>query len=252
VRRLLPQPLRLRLWLLRQWFTRESFLLRRAQPSRWQRLRARAVLRRRATGSPSGVERLSGVMVINLASRPDRLAAFTAETERLDLHVERLEGIQDANGALGCSLSHVECARRMLARSWESMMVCEDDVEFRVGRRELDVLLDEFLDDPEADVACLAYFAGRTRAHSALYLRGSSIRTMACYILKRAIAEELVETWMEGVEEMRKGGSANRYICDKMWMPLQRERVFLVPVIRAAAQREGYSEVQRRVVSYSY
>jgi glycosyl transferase family 25 len=192
-------------------------------------------------------------MVINLASRPDRLAGFTAETERLHIRgVERLEGIQDANGALGCSLSHVECARRMLASSWETMMVCEDDVEFRVGRRELDVLLDEFLDDAEAQVACLAYFAGHTRAHSALYLRGQSVRTMACYVVKRGIVQELIDAWTQGIEQMRQGGSANRFICDKSWMPLQREHVFLVPVIRAAAQRQGYSEVQGRVVSYSY
>jgi hypothetical protein len=241
---------------VRQWFTGESVRLRRAQPSRAQRLRAHALLRwraRRRGAGPSGVDRLGALMVINLAMRPDRLAAFTAEMDKLGIdRVQRLDAVADDNPAIGCSLSHIECARTMLANGWESMMVCEDDVEFRVGRRELDVVLDAFLDDPAADVACLAYHVGRSRPHGALYLRGSEIRTMACYVLKRAVAAELVELWEEGVEQMRNGGSANRYTCDKAWMPLQAERVFVVPAIRVARQRPGYSEIQRRDVSYSH
>jgi hypothetical protein len=256
VRALLPQRYRLKLWLLRHSFARESLRLRRAQPSLLQRQRARVVLNRRARramGRRSGVARLSAVMVINLRARPDRLAAFTEEMDKLGIDgVHRFDAISDDNAALGCSLSHVECAKQLLANGWESMMVCEDDVAFRLDRPRLDVLVDEFLDDAEADVACLAYFVQRSRPHSTLYLRGTMVRTMACYVVKRRVVEDLVAAWLDGIEQMRRGGSANRYICDKAWIPLQEVRVFLVPVVRAAVQRESYSEIQGRVVSYGY
>jgi len=256
VRRLLPQRFRLRLWLLRRSFTIDSVRFWRAQPSWPQRQRARFVLATRArrdVGPRSGIDRLSVVMVINLQHRQDRLEAFTQEMDGLAIErFRRLDAISDANAALGCSLSHVECARQLIANEWDTMMVCEDDVAFRLDRRRLDVLVDEFLDDPSADVACLAYYVHRTRPHSALYLRGTKIRTMACYIVKRRVVEDLMAAWLDGIEQMRRGGSANRYICDKAWMPVQDVRVFLVPVVRAAAQRESYSEIQGRVVSYGY
>ena len=147
----LPQRYRLRLWLLRQYFTRESLATRRAQPSRLQRLVARAALAMRRGGpgdGPRGLERLGSVMLINLESRPDRLEQATAEMQRLGIHqAERFDAIPSANGALGCALSHAECLRRLLAKDWDAMMVCEDDVEFLVERSHLDALVDAFLDD---------------------------------------------------------------------------------------------------------
>src|SRR5689334_20939865 len=47
LRRLLPQPLRLRLWLLRRYFTAYARATRKAQPSRLQQLRFDRQLRRR-------------------------------------------------------------------------------------------------------------------------------------------------------------------------------------------------------------
>src|SRR4051812_7528259 len=70
LRRLLPQPLRLRLWLLRRSLSAYAFAHRRAQPSRFQRLRFDRELRRRVATPSGGLEQLSRVLVINLASRP--------------------------------------------------------------------------------------------------------------------------------------------------------------------------------------
>lgn len=256
LRRLLPQRYRLRLWLLRQYFSRESYRLRRAQPSWRQRLLARIALARsaeRRRGRPSGIERLSAVRVINLGSRPDRLAAFMAEMRKLEIDgVERFDAIPAESGALGCALSHAELARQLLRNGWESMMVCEDDVEFLVSRERLDVLVDAFLDDPDADVACLAYFVRRSRRHNRLFLRGTNVQTASCYVIKRGIVEELLWVWEEGIHHLADGGTPHRYACDRSWMPLQESRVFLVPVIRAARQRSGYSDIERRVVTYTH
>jgi GR25 family glycosyltransferase involved in LPS biosynthesis len=192
-------------------------------------------------------------MVINLAARTDRLTAFAQEMEKLGIEdAQRFDAVSDENAALGCSLSHVGCIQQMVECGWQSVMVCEDDVGFRVSRRELDVLVDQFLDDADADVACLAYFVRRSRPHNALYLRGTVIQTAACYLVKRRVAEELIDIWLAGIEQLRRGGSRNRYILDKAWVPLQSKRVFLVPVVRAAGQRESYSDLQGRVVSYSH
>src|SRR5579885_1436534 len=88
-----------------------------------------------ASGEDVGTTRLSAILVINLASRQDRLNAFMHDAERLRLpHVRRLDAIAHENGSVGCALSHATCMEQMLAEGWQAMMVCEDDAVFRVGR----------------------------------------------------------------------------------------------------------------------
>ena len=249
----LPQPYRLRLWLLRDYVRMESLRRRRAQPSRPRKLVAKSVMARRARRRPVGVDRLPAVSVINLAARHDRLSAFRAEMERLGIErVERFEAVPNANRPLGCAISHRECLRQMVDQGWHCMMVCEDDARFRLSRGALDVLVDAFLDDPIAEVACLAYFVWESKPYNSLYLRGLRIQTAACYLVKSSIAAQLLEVWDAGIEALANGGATKLFACDRAWMPLQRRRVFLVPMIRAAYQEPGYSDIEGRVVNYTH
>ncbi|MDX6503757.1 MAG: glycosyl transferase, family 25 [Gaiellaceae bacterium] len=257
VRRLLPQPLRLRLWLLRNHFTPYSRQHRRAQPSRLQQLRYRRVLAGRVEAlrtaeHPFGLDRLAEVLVINLGSRPDRLAEVAEEMGRLGIAYERHDAIADADPKVGCTLSHVASVERMLASATGPTMICEDDVRFLAGREELDALVEAFLDDAEAEVACLAYFLHRSEPHDALFLRGTAIQTASCYVVKPSIAPELAELWREGAEQLRAGGDPHRVAADRIWFRLQERHVFLVPMERAAQQASGYSDLESRAVTRSH
>ncbi|HZT15350.1 MAG TPA: glycosyltransferase family 25 protein [Gaiellaceae bacterium] len=253
-RALLPRRWRLRLWLAYSRLTPGAFRLRRAQPSLRRRLLARVELERRAAaGSRGGLARLSGARVINLRSRPDRLETVKAELARIRLdEVDVFEGIAHENGLLGCGLSHRACLEQMVERGWESMLVCEDDVQFLLDRRHLDVLVDAFLDDPAADVANLAYFTWSSRPYSRLYLRGLSVQTASCYVVKRRIAEPLLALWADSLVRLAAGGDRGRFAHDRVWADLQQRHVFLIPCVRAARQRSAYSDIQQRVVEYGH
>jgi hypothetical protein len=138
----------------------------------------------------------------------------------------------------------------MLDREWPAMMVCEDDASFLVGRRQLDVLVDRFLEDERAEGACLAFCHQRVRSYDRLFLRALETQTTACYVVKASIAEDLYAALEEGVEQLSRGGDPFLYGCDTVWKGLQPDRVFLVPIRRAAYQRAGYSDIMRRVVDY--
>lgn len=254
VRKIVPQRWRLRLWLAYRFLTPGAFRLRRAQPSLRQRAVARVELARRAaTDRRGGVSRLSGIRVINLPSETERLAATMDELLALDIrHAERFEAVARDDGALGCALSHLACLEEMGERGWTSMLVCEDDAEFLVDRSRLDVLVDAFLDDPRAEVACLAYFVWESRPYDRLYLQATSVQTCACYLLKRSIAGDLAEVWRDGAERLARGEPAAANACDRSWAKLQRRHVFLVPAIRVARQRPAYSAVERRPVRYGH
>jgi glycosyl transferase family 25 len=249
-----PRALSLRLWLWMiarggrwRWIARGDFLFSGQRPS------ARLLLHLRSRyGRPTrpfGIERLPAIMFINLERRADRLEAFTREASRLQLNrIDRFEAIDDPNGALGCSLSHAGCLRRMIERGWEAVMICEDDVVFTLDRDELDVLVDAFLADERAEVACFAHYHQRVVPHSALFLRALSTQTMACYLVKSTIAQDLLAVIEDGIEGLRSGGSPLVYCCDMVWKQLQTSRVFVVPIVRAARQAPGFSDLENKIM----
>lgn len=198
-----------------------------------------------------GVERLDRVLVLNLDDRADRLRSFTEGARRLGLHAARFPAIQDEVGIIGCTLSHIAMLRTMITEGWQAVMICEDDAVFRVSRDKLDVLVDAFLDDDGAEVACLAYHLQCAPApRSLLYFRARNTRTTACYLVKRSIVADLLAVLEEGVPELRRGGDRMIYGVDMIWKRLQGQRVFLVPTVRAVVQADGWSDIENRHVSY--
>ncbi len=93
------------------------------------------------------------VFLINLDRADDRLTAMRAKLEQVGLRFERVAAVDGSSidfptpefsefsfrfmhgrrrnpGEVGCYLSHVECARRLLASQGEFALVLEDDLEF--------------------------------------------------------------------------------------------------------------------------
>jgi hypothetical protein len=209
------------------------------------RFRVRA---RRRAAQPTGLDRLDAVILINLARRPDRRVRFDAETERLRIgKVTRLEAIEHPLAMIGCTLSHSAALGRMIDREWQAIMVCEDDVRFALGREELDVLVDAFLDDPAAEVACLAFKEKVTEPYNALFLRATYALTTACYVVKASIAPDIVRVWEQSITARDEEGKP--FGTDYVWKGLQETRRFLIPIERAAYQEPGYSDILGRSVT---
>ena len=201
-----------------------------------------------------GVARLLSVQVINLASRPDRLAEFQVDMARLGIEAERFDAVAHELGTVGCALSHAACLERFAGERGGCLMVCEDDATFTVDRASLDYLVDRFVDDDAAEVACLAYGGVDLglAPHNAVFMRGFRVRTSACYLVKTWIAAELCTLWREGAAALADGGDRMRYAVDMIWHPLQERRVFVVPIVRVARQREGHSDIEGRHIEKAW
>ena len=205
---------------------------------------------RRADGRVVGMERIPWVAVINMRERSDRLSSFMEEMRKLGIEeVRRFEAIPDERGPLGCARSHASLVRQMVETASTCLMICEDDVRFRASRDELDVLVDAFLDDDRAEVACLEFNAQKTRRYSRLFLRAVESQNAGCYLVKATIAEDLLDAFEAGVAAMAAGGDPLLHSVDIVWKELQRSRIFVVPIERAAYQEPGYSNVEERYVS---
>ena len=67
--------------------------------------------------------------VINLEKRPERLSEITQEMNYMSWDFEVFKGI-DANGYMGCTLSHLEIIKIAKERGYSKVMVIEDDCVF--------------------------------------------------------------------------------------------------------------------------
>jgi hypothetical protein len=129
-------------------------------------------------------------------------------------------------------------------------MVCEDDARFRVNRPQPDLLVEEFLRDSDAEVACLGYAHRVVERHNWLFLRAIETHTTPCYVLKSSISRDLLKLWEEGIDYLGRGGDRHIYGLDQIWKRLQRNRVFVIPIKRAVFQEEGYSDVEQEVMNW--
>lgn len=141
--------------------------------------------------------------------------------------------------------------RAALERGWDTAMICEDDALFQVTRPELDCLISTFLEDQEAEVACLAFTnLAWPSWRNALFLRTHASHNTGCYLVKRSIIADLVEVFEHGARGLAESGDRWQYGVDRVWQPMQAQRVFLVPFVRAVIYADGWSDIEDAQVSY--
>jgi len=179
--------------------------------------------------------------VINLASRPDRLAHITAQCARAGISFQRFEAIRPQErgnfltpGARGCFLSHMAIWRAALEAKHERILILEDDVVFQ----------DDFCDLFPGIIAELRLvewdlFYGAARRRS----RRGSLRVVRrlfnshFYIAKPSGLKYLLEN---ATEPFAKGTPVDIYAGAT---PL----VKLVPPTNIAEQAAGRSDISGRV-----
>lgn len=70
-------------------------------------------------------------LVINLESRPDRLAQVKKDLHPYSAFV--MPGIVDKDPMTGIAMAHLNCIRLAKEKRWDQVIIMEDDVCFRLG-----------------------------------------------------------------------------------------------------------------------
>lgn len=193
------------------------------------------------------------VYVINLDSRVDRLSAVSREFKNLRIeNWTRFSAIPEAFGALGCAKSHLALLSNS-STNGNLLVVCEDDLEFLAPRKEIDQVIEEFNQNSQLDVLCLAYnLSSRRRATNispALRITDRT-RTTACYILKPHVVPSFIEVFRESVLQLERRKNEQLDAIDVRWLELQNKYIFAIPTRRLVRQRESYSDITKRLENY--
>lgn len=195
------------------------------------------------------------VWVLNLRARPDRLVNITSELARMGFsNWKRIEAIHGKTafpsslpvfaGSIACTLGHITALTQGLAEEKLAVMVCEDDLEFKVEPGNLRKIIQEFLDEPSLDVLSIS---GRARGGG--FAISPSLRLVVglvgrgCYLVKPHAVLPLIRAFSQGIELLSSGKIAGKG--DLSWRRLQESELFFASATEKIAQQRGdYSDIE--------
>jgi len=191
------------------------------------------------------MESIGRVVYINLDERVDRKQQIQQELATVFPEVERFAAIKQANGGIGCSMSHIAVLERAKASGWPSVLIVEDDFAWRNKEAGLPVL-EQLLKKP-FDVIILT---GTYVTADPKTLRLTSCQTTTAYVVAAAYYDTLLANFREGLAGLEATGNYPTYALDQYWKRLQaKDHWFIVQPI-LGVQRPSYSNIEARDVNY--
>ena len=204
------------------------------------------------TAQPATVKitSLSDIVVnfISLESRIDRRSELLPEFSRMGLaHATHFVALKRENGALGCAESH-HAVLEQFGQSERLLMVCEDDISFRLSAEQLLAVVQRFAEDPLLDVLQLDI---RTRSklfyHNELFKLTNNSNSTGCYVVKPYAVRVMRSYFRESVLRLRKGQPDRRAAIDVVWTKAQQMKlVFATPAQRVVIHKSGHSDIVGR------
>lgn len=192
---------------------------------------------------------------INLEHRKDRLAHVQHELSKIGVPNggTRFNAVKTANGAIGCTISHIKCLEQAKAQNLPQVFICEDDICFK---------------DPELLLQNAAQFnAVFGDAYDVLIIGGNNLppykqfgdfcaqisncQTTTGYIVKQHYYDTLINNFREGLKKLMKNPTNKReFAIDIYWKCLQTSDRWYIVLPLTVHQLEGYSDIEERDTDY--
>jgi hypothetical protein len=188
---------------------------------------------------------ITNVLFINLDSRTDRRKHFESQFLEIGFHPQRFAAIQNARGAIGCTMSHIACMEMAIQNKWDHVLVCEDDATI-INPGQLVNQVNHFFQrfNDSWDVLLLAgnnYQPFRQESPGAV--RVANCQTTTAYLVRRPYFETLLANFKEGLRKLKA--------IDQHWKLLQRKNRWYLIVPISMIQRSDFSNVSNRHVDYT-
>ena len=197
---------------------------------------------------------INNIIYINLDSRIDRRTHFESQFTKIGLNPQRFSAIRNADGAIGCSMSHIACLELAIRNNWDHVLVCEDDATI-TNPGHLVYNVNQFL-KRFGDSWDVLLFGGNNyqpfRQESPECVRIANCQTTTAYLVQRPYYETLLTNFKEGLKNLIAEPSQQpKYAIDQYWKNLQRTDRWYLIVPVTVIQRPDYSDVSKQRVDYS-
>jgi len=201
----------------------------------------------------SNLSEIKHAFYINLETRPDRKSHVEAQLKTVGIQAQRFNAIKLANGALGCSLSHLKCLETAKANGLDHLLIVEDDILFTNTELFKKQINKFFVNHPNFDVALIA---GNNMPHYKKMDDETCVKVTRCqtttgYLVKSHYYDTLIQNFKEGIKKlMREPDNHTLYAIDKHWFQLQEKDNWYLIVPLTVIQREDYSDIEKKPTNY--
>lgn len=190
---------------------------------------------------------------INLESRPDRKIHVKKQLTNIGIKAKRFKAIKLTNGALGCSMSHLNLLQTAKRNEWPHILIVEDDIlftdpslfvnqfnKFLESHKDFDVVLIGGNNVPPFEII------------DDTCVKVSKCQTTTGYLVKSHYYDTLINNFKTGIEKlMVEPQNHVIYAIDKYWFTLQKEDNWFLIIPLTVTQREDYSDIEKRPTNYS-
>ena len=201
------------------------------------------------------IDAIKNIFYINLETRVDRRNSIETQLPQVGFHhFERFKAIKLENGRVGCTLSHIKCLELAKERSYDHVLICEDDTYFL---------------DPPLFKKQLNKFMAKGHKWDVVILAGNNVppyqriddtcisvsrcQTTTCYLVAGHYFDTLLTNYKEGLQKLlREPGRHVDFAIDKYWMKLQEKDNWFLITPLTVVQREDYSDIEGRRTNYMY
>jgi GR25 family glycosyltransferase involved in LPS biosynthesis len=202
------------------------------------------------------MELFKHALYINLESRPDRREHVERELKKMNIEAERMNAIKMAEGAIGCTLSHIRCLELAKERQYPHVFVIEDDITF-LQPELLSENLKKFEENAELQCWDVLIIGGNNcppyTKVTDYCIRAFNNQTTTGYIVKSHYYDTLIANFKESAQMlMRNPHNKREYALDMYWKRLQQTGVWLMIIPATVTQYQDYSDIEKRVVNYDH
>jgi hypothetical protein len=198
---------------------------------------------------------IKNVFYINLETRTDRRQNIELQLPRVGLHTfERFNAIKLNDGRVGCTLSHIKCLELAKARSYDHLLICEDDTIFL---------------EPDLFIKQMNAFLAKGHKWDVVLLGGNNVppyeridetcvavsrcQTTTCYLVAGHYFDTLLTNYKEGLQRLLREPQRHvDFAIDKYWLKLQEKDNWFLITPLTVVQREDYSDIEGRRTNYMY
>lgn len=211
--------------------------------------------------------KIDHIFYINLDKRTDRDEDIKQEIKKLDkdlsfttrfsacvyhgTHCKKL------NGAIGCSLSHLEVLKICQKNGYENCIVLEDDFTFIIPQEDVIKKFEHFFSEYGEQYDMLLLGTHCAKYHDIgdeLVFKVTNSQTTSGYIINKKFYSALIANIEEGVTKLMSSHNLSLWGIDMYWKKLQDEHniyTFNNDDFKIGKQRPSFSDIEGVNVDYN-
>ena len=197
---------------------------------------------------------LDKIFYINCNHRSDRRLFMESQFKELPINediIERIEAFYIVdNGSIGCAKSHILTLNEIKKRGYQNCLILEDDFEI-LSEDFIGSINKVFKSNLDWDIVMVSGNVIKYEdINSEDFIKINEAQTTSGYLINLNFVDKLIENFEESISLLEDGVHKDIAAIDQNWKKIQSISKWFSFNPMLGKQRDDYSDIERKNVSY--